>query len=88
MLQNFIIFTDPQNVGVILRNGPQNAGENMTRSIAELYIHYTGPRVCQKKLTKVVGYNFACVGSCLMKFGNVIDIGCKFFTINFKFISL
>ena len=33
-----------------------------------------------KKVTKVVGNNFACVGIFLKKFGYVIDIGCKFFS--------
>ena len=41
-------------------------------------------RVCQKNLTKVMGYNFACVESFLMKFGYVIDIGCKFFHKKFQ----
>ena len=31
-------------------------------------------RVCQKKVTKVVGYNFACVWSFLMKFWYVIGM--------------
>ena len=37
-----------------------------------------------KKVTKVVGYNFACVGSFLMKFWYVTDIGYKFFHKKFQ----
>ena len=38
----------------------------------------------QKKWTKETGYNFSCVGSFLMKFGYVLDMGNKFFHKKFK----
>ena len=41
----------------------------------------------KKGNTKVVGYNFACVGSLLIKFGYVIDMVCKFFHKKMKVLT-
>ena len=46
-------------------------------------VHIPKYRVSKKNFTKVVGYNFACVLSFLMKFGYVIGI-CKFLPKKFQ----
>ena len=50
--------------------------------------HKNNTGCAKKKVTKVVGYNFACVWIFLMKFGYVIGIGCKFFHKKFQGSSL